>query len=65
VKNLKLESKPTSQNRFSLDPLASRDDMDRSPILRWSAIALLVIVGLLFETTVFSSWRLFGAAPSF
>ena len=65
MKNLKLESKPTSQNRFSLDPLASRDDMDRSPILRWSAIALLVIVGLLFETTVFSSWRLFGAAPSF
>jgi rod shape-determining protein MreD len=39
--------------------------MDRSPIVRWSAIALLVIIGLLLETTLFSSWRLFGAAPTF
>ncbi|HMS24615.1 MAG TPA: rod shape-determining protein MreD [Acidimicrobiia bacterium] len=52
-------------HRFSLDPLAARDYTDRSPILRWSAIALMVIVGLLMETTVFSSWRIFGAAPSF
>lgn len=52
------------KHRFSLDPLSSREDTDRSPILIWSAIALLVIVGLLFETTVFSSWRIFGAAPS-
>ncbi len=51
--------------RFTLDPLASRDYMDRSPILRWSAIALLVIIGLLMETTIFSSWRFFGASPTF
>lgn len=52
-------------HRFTLDPLASRDYTDRSPILRWSAIAMLVIVGLLMETTIFSSWRFFGAAPTF
>lgn len=51
--------------RFSLDPLNVRVEMDRSPILRWSAIAFMVLVGLLLETTVFSSWRFFGAAPSF
>lgn len=53
------------KHRFSLDPLSSREDNDRSPILRWSAIAVLVIVGLLFQTTVFSTWKIFGAAPSF
>lgn len=26
---------------------------------------MLVVIGLLLETTVFSSWRVFGAAPSF
>lgn len=51
-------------HRFSLDPLSSREDTDRAPIIKWSAIAFLVVVGLLFETTVFSSWRFFGAAPS-
>lgn len=62
---MKSSSQKHHYQRFSLDPLASRDDSDRSPILRWSAIALLVIVGLLFETTIFSSWRFLGAAPSF
>lgn len=60
-----MKSPSMNSSRFSLDPLASRDDIDRSPILRWGAIALLVVVGLLLETTVFSSWRLLGAAPSF
>lgn len=62
---LKMDSPSRSRSRFTLDPLASRDDMDRSPILRWGAIAFLVLIGLLLETTIFSSWRLFNAAPSF
>lgn len=53
------------KHRLSLDPLASRDDSERSPVLKWSMIALLVILGLLCETTIFSSWRFYGAAPSF
>ena len=52
-------------SRFSLNPLNASVDVDRSPIIVWSAIALMVLVGLLLETTIFSSWRLFGAAPSF
>lgn len=51
--------------RFSLDPLNASIDVDRSPIIVWSAIALMVIIGLLLETTIFSSWRFLGAAPSF
>ena len=62
---MKLDSHKGSKHRFSLDPLASHEDYDKSPILRWSAIAVLVLIGLLFETTVFSSWRFLGAAPSF
>lgn len=53
------------RRRFSLDPLAAHEDSERSPILRWSGIAAMVLAGLLCETTIFSSWRLFGAAPSF
>ena len=53
------------RHHLSLDPLASHVEIDRSPIITWSAIAVLVIVGLLCETTIFSSWRFFGAAPSF
>lgn len=60
-----LPKHPDRGHRFSLDPLASRIDSDRSPIITWSAIGLLVIIGLLLETTIFSSWRVFGAAPSF
>lgn len=51
--------------RFSLDPLNASVEIDRSPIIVWSAIALMLLVGILLETTIFSSWRIFGAAPSF
>ncbi|MFN8016106.1 MAG: rod shape-determining protein MreD [Acidimicrobiia bacterium] len=60
-----MKSGSHARHRLSLDPLAVRDDSDRSPIIRWSAIALMVLIGLLFETTIFSSLRFFGASPSF
>lgn len=53
------------RTHFSLDPLASDVDSERAPIFRWSAIALLVVFGLLLETTVFSSWKIFGTSPTF
>ncbi len=54
-----------STKGFSLNPLASRIDIERAPILQWSLIGLIILVGLLLETTVFSSWKIFGASPSF
>jgi rod shape-determining protein MreD len=63
--NRLMTSTRSGERRFSLDPLASHVDMERSPVLRWSAVALLVVIGLLFQTTIFSSWTFFGVAPSF
>ena len=54
-----------SQSKLSLDPLASAINTDRSPIFQWIIIAILTLVGLLLETTVFSTWRIFGTAPTF
>ena len=63
--NLTLASPKKNRRNFSINPLAADIGTERSPILKWSAISVLVIFGLLMETTVFSSWKLFGAAPTF
>lgn len=54
-----------ARTSFSIDPLAADIDTERAPILRWSAISFLVLLGLLMETTVFSSWKIFGTSPTF
>lgn len=54
-----------ARTHFSIDPLAADIDLERSPIFRWSAIGAFALLGLLLETTVFSTWRVFGAAPTF
>ncbi len=50
---------------LSIDPLAADIDLERSPILRWSAIGAFGLLGILLETTIFSTWKFFGAAPTF
>ena len=54
-----------ARKNFSIDPLAADINTDRSPFFRWLSIGILVVLGLLLETTVFSTWRIFGTAPTF
>ena len=54
-----------ARKNFSIDPLAADINTDRSPFFRWLSIGILVVLGLLLETTVFSSWKVFDSSPTF
>ena len=54
-----------ARKNFSFYLLAADINTDRSPFFRWLSIGILVVLGLLLETTVFSSWKVFDSSPTF